>query len=160
MRGDLGLEGLCKLIAGVKDGPLFMIDPGQTLVKGGLWSFLSQSPACGRFDNGQTAMCFSATASFLTASFLTGGLTGTIGIAALAQTTGRRQWPLAAMPLFFAVQQGTEGVLWLTLPVAPTGSLSSFLVILSLLMATVFWPIYVPTASASHDIYICWCCIC
>jgi hypothetical protein len=86
-------------------------------------------------------MCFSAAASFLTA-----GLTGTIGAVALAQTTERRQWPLATIPMLFALQQAAEGLLWLTLPVAPDSSPADLLVTLYLLFAEVFWPVYVPLA--------------
>lgn len=86
-------------------------------------------------------MCFSAAASFLTA-----GLTGTIGAVALAQTTERRQWPLATIPMLFALQQAAEGLLWLTLPVAPDSSPANLLVTLYLLFAEVFWPVYVPLA--------------
>lgn len=86
-------------------------------------------------------MCFSATASFIAA-----GVTGAVGIAAVSQTSRWREAPLAAIPLFFAAQQGVEGILWLTLPVAPEGPASSALTYLFLLFAKVFWPFYVPLA--------------
>ncbi len=86
-------------------------------------------------------MCFSPTVSFATAAF-----TATIGAIALARTTDRRQWPLAAMPLLFAAQQCVEGVLWLTLPNAPTGPVCLTLSFSYLSMAQVFWPIYAPIA--------------
>lgn len=86
-------------------------------------------------------MCFSATASFVTA-----GLTGIIGVAAMARAEDRRALPLAATPLLFAVQQSIEGMLWLTLPSAPDESVASGLSFLYLLFAEVFWPIYAPLA--------------
>jgi hypothetical protein len=86
-------------------------------------------------------MCFSAPASFVTA-----GLTGAIGIVALTRVSEPRQLPFAATPLFFAVQQGIEGLLWLKLPQAPDGYLSSELTFLYLFFAEVLWPVYAPVA--------------
>jgi hypothetical protein len=83
-------------------------------------------------------MCFSPIASFVTA-----GLTGTIGIISLSRTTERREWPLASVPLFFAAQQSIEGLIWLDLR---AGSLNTFLPLLFLLFAEVLWPIFAPAA--------------
>lgn len=84
-------------------------------------------------------MCFSAVASFVTA-----GVTGGIGIVSLARAKHPREMPLAAMPIFFAVQQSIEGVLWLNLPATPDESVSTSLTLLFLLLADVFWPVYAP----------------
>ena len=84
-------------------------------------------------------MCFSAVASFVAA-----GVTGVIGIASLTRVDHPRQIALAATPVFFAVQQSVEGLLWLHLPLAPDGSISSSLTLLYLMFADVFWPIYAP----------------
>ena len=86
-------------------------------------------------------MCFSASASFVTA-----GITGAIGFVALTRVKGPREVPLAATPLLFAFQQCVEGLLWLSLPVAPDGSLSAALTILYLFFAEAFWPLYAPIA--------------
>jgi hypothetical protein len=86
-------------------------------------------------------MCFSATASFVTA-----GVTGVAGIVSMCRANERRELPLAATPLFFAVQQSVEGLLWLTLPVAPDGTTATALAFLFLFFAEAFWPIYAPTA--------------
>jgi hypothetical protein len=86
-------------------------------------------------------MCFSATASFITA-----GITGAVGIVALSRARESREWPLAAVPLIFAVQQSVEGLLWLQLPVAPDGAASTFLTYVFLLFAEVWWPVYAPLA--------------
>ncbi|WP_300299359.1 DUF6629 family protein [Ferrovibrio sp.] len=86
-------------------------------------------------------MCFSATASFVTA-----GVTGAIGIAALTRARGVREMPLAATPLLFAIQQGIEGLLWLDLSAAPGGATADTLTYLFLLIAEVFWPVYAPVA--------------
>jgi hypothetical protein len=87
-------------------------------------------------------MCFSATASFITA-----GLTGLIGVVTIAKANNVRELPLAAMPLIFAVQQGIEGTLWLSLPVAPEGALSSLMTHMFLVFALAFWPVYAPSAA-------------
>src|SRR5689334_7720600 len=92
-------------------------------------------------QNRTETMCFSATASFVTA-----GITGAIGIVALTRVKGPREVPLAATPLLFAVQQCIEGLLWLSLPLAPDGSLSAALTVLYLFFAEAFWPLYAPIA--------------
>jgi hypothetical protein len=86
-------------------------------------------------------MCFSATASFLTA-----GLTAAMGIAALRRARTWRELPLAMAPVFFAAQQVLEGLLWLNLPTARDGSISAGLTFLFLILAESFWPIYAPIA--------------
>ena len=86
-------------------------------------------------------MCFSATASFVAA-----GITAAVGIAALSRAREPREWPLAAVPLFFAAQQSIEGLLWLQLPVAPDGPITTSLTYLYLLFAEVWWPVYAPAA--------------
>ncbi len=86
-------------------------------------------------------MCFSVTSSFLAA-----GVTGAVGAAAVSRVSQPSQLPLAAVPLFFAAQQVVEGALWLTLPVAPDGPVSTTLTYLFLLFAKAFWPFFVPFA--------------
>ncbi len=86
-------------------------------------------------------MCFSAQASFVAAA-----VAGVASIAAMARVHERRELPLAAIPLFFALQQTTEGFLWLTLPVAPVGPVSTLLTQAFLLCALVFWPVFAPLA--------------
>ena len=54
-------------------------------------------------------MCFSATASFSAGALLLG-----IGVLTLRLASRPREWPIAAIPLLFAVQQLSEGVIWLT----------------------------------------------
>ncbi len=86
-------------------------------------------------------MCFSAPASFVTA-----GITGVVGIAALVRVREPRELPLAATPLLFALQQAIEGLLWLNLPLAPDGSLPAVLTFLFQFFAEAFWPLYAPIA--------------
>jgi hypothetical protein len=84
-------------------------------------------------------MCFSATASFATAA-----VTGATGIVATVRSVEARDMPLAAIPIFFSIQQALEGFLWLTLPVAPDGAQASLLTDAFLLFALVFWPAFAP----------------
>lgn len=86
-------------------------------------------------------MCFSATASFSAA-----GVLAVAGSAALAKARKPREWLLAAMPLIFALQQGIEGLLWLTMPAghqAGRGLATAFA-----LIALVLWPLLTPLAVA------------
>lgn len=86
-------------------------------------------------------MCFSAEASFVAAA-----ATAVAGAVALARTTERREWPLAAMPLFFAAQQTIEGFLWQNLPPLPGDTQAALWTALFLLFALVFWPVYAPVS--------------
>ena len=86
-------------------------------------------------------MCFSATASFVTAA-----TTGIIGIVAVTRVSTPRELPLAAACLVFALQQSIEGLLWLNLSSAPGGVASTGLILAFLFFAEVFWPIYAPIA--------------
>jgi hypothetical protein len=86
-------------------------------------------------------MCFSATASFVTAA-----VTGAAGIAALSRADRRESLLLAAVPLFFATQQAIEGMLWLLLPGQPEAPSVAALTTSFLLFAKVFWPVVVPAA--------------
>ena len=85
-------------------------------------------------------MCFSATASFSAGAILLG-----LGTLTVKSAHRRREMALAAIPLLFAIQQLSEGVIWLTfqydapqLNVAMTYFYSFF--------SHVLWPIYVPVA--------------
>jgi len=91
-------------------------------------------------------MCFSPVASFVTA-----GLTGSIGLVCLTRVSHPRELPLAATPLIFGVQQALEGGLWLNLPTAPHSPLVAGLTLAFLLFAEVFWPVYAPLAAWSLE---------
>jgi hypothetical protein len=84
-------------------------------------------------------MCFSAEASFVSAA-----ITGMIGLATIAQPRTLREVPIAAIPLLFSAQQAVEGTLWLTLPGAGEGLLSSLLTHVYLSFALAFWPVFAP----------------
>lgn len=87
------------------------------------------------------SVCFSATASFVTAAVL-----AVAGAVTLSRVNEPRELPLAATPMLFALQQGIEGMLWLTLPTAPDGAISTGLTYLFLFFAGVLWPVYAPVA--------------
>ncbi len=84
-------------------------------------------------------MCFSANASFAAGIILSA-----IGVAAIRKVQHKSQIPFAVIPLIFAVQQITEGFLWLSLPDPLKSTTSHALTIIFLLFAQVVWPLYVP----------------
>lgn len=87
-------------------------------------------------------MCFSASASFAVA-----GINAIIGIAILRNSPARREMPLAAFPLLFAIQQFVEGLLWVFLPGAAQGSFTIMaLATLFIVFAEIIWPILTPVA--------------
>jgi hypothetical protein len=91
-------------------------------------------------------MCFSASASFSAAA-----VTGAIGVATVSRVHSRNEFPLAVMPIFFAVQQTIEALLWINIPDDPSGRIAAGLTQLFLLFALVFWPVYAPFASLSIE---------
>lgn len=85
-------------------------------------------------------MCFSATVSFSAGTVLLG-----IGTLTLKSARHRRELPFAAIPLLFAIQQLTEGVIWLTFShEAPL--LNTVMTYLYTFFSHVLWPVYVPAA--------------
>lgn len=85
-------------------------------------------------------MCFSASASFVSGGLLLG-----VGALTVPAARARAELPFAAIPLLFAVQQLSEGVIWWTyaheaprLQAAMTQFYSFF--------SHVLWPVYVPLA--------------
>lgn len=81
-------------------------------------------------------MCFSATASFTTAA-----ITGLAGALSLTLVRRPGDAPLAAVPLFFGLQQAIEGLVWVRLG---QGGASGGLALTYLLFAEVLWPVYAP----------------
>ena len=84
-------------------------------------------------------MCFSASASFGA-----GVVLSVIGVATLKKVNHRSQLAFASIPLIFAVQQFTEGFLWLSLTHAEYASLSKITTYLFLFIAQIIWPFWVP----------------
>jgi hypothetical protein len=84
-------------------------------------------------------MCFSAEASFA------GGIIiSSIGVATVKEVHKPSQLVFASIPLFFGVQQITEGCLWLTLPNPEYGTVQIFSKYIFLIMAEVLWPMMIP----------------
>ncbi len=85
-------------------------------------------------------MCFSATASFTAGTVLVG-----IGVVTLKAANQTKQWPFAAIPLLFGVQQLCEGVIWLIFGTqAPL--LNTVATHVYSFFSHVLWPIYLPLA--------------
>ena len=85
-------------------------------------------------------MCFSATASFIAGTALSG-----LGVATLRATRRRSEILFAAIPLIFGLQQMVEGALWLSFRVdAPLLNLA--MTYLFSMFSHVLWPIFVPFA--------------
>ena len=92
--------------------------------------------ACVREGN---HMCFSAEASFAG-----GAIISAIGVATVTKVHKPSQLIFACIPLFFGLQQITEGCLWLALRYPDVGNLQRFSTYLFLVMAEVIWPILIP----------------
>ena len=85
-------------------------------------------------------MCFSATASFAAGALLLG-----IGKLTLKSARRRRDLPFAAIPLLFAVQQLSEGVVWLTFS-RDAPLLNAVMTHVYSFFSHVLWPAYLPMA--------------
>lgn len=83
-------------------------------------------------------MCFSASASFIAGASLS-----CVGVATVNKTKTKSELPYATLPLVFALQQGLEGVVWLTFtqsaPIIHLVAVYGFT-----FFAFVFWPVFVP----------------
>ena len=85
-------------------------------------------------------MCFSATASFSAGAFLLG-----IGALTLRSARRPRERMFAAIPLLFAVQQLTEGVIWMTFRYeAP--QINRVMTQVYAFFSHVLWPAWIPLA--------------
>lgn len=84
-------------------------------------------------------MCFSATASFGASAVL-----GAIGIASIAKAKNKPQKVFGSIPLIFAVQQFTEGMLWLSLKDPGLLAWQPFLTYTFLVFAMAIWPFWIP----------------
>ncbi|BAU55068.1 DUF6629 family protein [Mucilaginibacter gotjawali] len=84
-------------------------------------------------------MCFSAGASFGA-----GAVLAIVGITAVKQSCNPSQLPFAFIPLIFAVQQVTEGFVWLSLSNPADIFLLKPATFIFLTFAYVVWPAWVP----------------
>ncbi|MHB1146085.1 MAG: DUF6629 family protein [Lutibacter sp.] len=84
-------------------------------------------------------MCFSAEASF------TGGIIiFSIGIATVKNIQKPSQLVFSIIPLFFGIQQITEGYLWLSLQNPEFSNIQKLTSTIFLIMAEVLWPMIIP----------------
>jgi hypothetical protein len=84
-------------------------------------------------------MCFSPEASFA------GGIIiSAIGVVTVKKVHRSSQILFASIPLFFGFQQFTEGLLWLTIPMAEYAVIQKISVYIFLIMAQVIWPVMIP----------------
>lgn len=91
-------------------------------------------------------MCFSAGASFSAA-----GVLSVIGLLTVKKVHDKRLYPLSLIPLIFAIQQFTEGIVWLAL-----GNCISTAFILPassmfIVFAFVLWPPYISIATLAYE---------
>ena len=85
-------------------------------------------------------MCFSATASFSAGAVLLG-----LGTLTLKSALRPRELPFAAIPMLFAIQQLSEGVIWLAFRYeAP--QVNDVMTHVYSFFSHVLWPVYVPAA--------------
>ena len=84
-------------------------------------------------------MCFSATASFGASAVL-----GSIGCIAVVKSKTNPQRTFATIPLLFAVQQFSEGLLWLSLHNTDWLSWQTPLTYIFLFFAMAVWPFWIP----------------
>lgn len=83
-------------------------------------------------------MCFSAPVSFVASGILT-----TTGIATLKKIKSKKEIPVAIVPIFFAIQQFSEGILWLSNEGSLTNKIAAYFF---MIFAYVIWPAYGPLA--------------
>jgi len=86
-------------------------------------------------------MCFSAAASFTV-----GGVLAAIGAASVAAAANKRATLFAAVPLGFAAQQVSEGVVWLTIDAPAHHAAHRAAVFTFLIFALAVWPTWIPLA--------------
>ena len=84
-------------------------------------------------------MCFSASASFALSGVLLG-----VGVKSLTQSPSRRHVMFASIPLVFAAQQATEGVVWRTIDGGAHATVHRLAVVAFLGFALIVWPMWVP----------------
>src|SRR5271156_4872473 len=94
-------------------------------------------------------MCFSATASFAASATLT-----VLGLYACSRVKHRAMLILAASPLMFAIQQASEGFLWLALSNPAWQQLQIPATYFFLFCALVWWPFWVPLSLALLEPHI------
>lgn len=83
-------------------------------------------------------MCFSATASFGASAIL-----GVVGVITLRKAKSNPERVFACIPMIFAIQQLTEGILWLSLKNESIRSWQSTITYIYLVIAMAVWPYWI-----------------
>ena len=91
-------------------------------------------------------MCFSPEASFAG-----GVIISSIGVATVRKVHKRSQIIFACIPLFFGIQQITEGIVWLTIPLPEYFIIQKLSTYVFLIMAVVIWPVMIPLSVLHMD---------
>lgn len=86
-------------------------------------------------------MCFSANASFTAGTVLT-----VIGAISVRKVRVPSQIFFASIPIIFAIQQFSEGFLWLSLTKPAFAELKVSMTFIFLFFAQIVWPFWVPFA--------------
>jgi hypothetical protein len=95
-------------------------------------------------------MCFSAEASFTSAVLL-----AIVGYATVTETARKDLKALAVIPWLFALQQFTEGVLWVTLAKGGDPAwIQEIFKWIYLFFAIIFWPIWMPIATITAEKFL------
>lgn len=89
-------------------------------------------------------MCFSASASFVASAAL-----GSLGAIAYTKKKNTREWPLALIPIIFAVQQAAEGFLWLS--IGRSNAYTLLFTSIFLFFAFFWWPSFIPYVAMSLE---------
>jgi hypothetical protein len=86
-------------------------------------------------------MCFSAQASFTASALL-----AIIGALSLYKMSSKKYVMCALTPLFFAIQQCAEGILWLTMDNPQYEQLTRTSMYTFIFFAWIIWPTWIPTS--------------
>jgi hypothetical protein len=91
-------------------------------------------------------MCFSAGASFSAA-----GALSVIGLLTVKKVPDKRLYPLSLIPLFFALQQFSEGIVWLALgnKISEAFILPASYIFIGI--ACIAWPTYISIATLVYE---------
>jgi hypothetical protein len=86
-------------------------------------------------------MCFSASASLTAGVLLT-----FVGVETIKKVHKPEQIIFASLPVFFALQQFSEGILWMTMGHAGYGTLQTVVTYIFVAMAQILWPVMIPVS--------------
>ena len=80
------------------------------------------------------------------ASFIVSGTLLVVGVSTIRKTVYSKDFPVALIPLFFAVQQLVEGLLWVTLLHSDTSPTQFWLSNIYGVFIGIIWPLFAPFA--------------